>query len=101
MPQDPVDESRGERRPALVVDTASKVRWQPDGHIRCRRLDVQEESCAGHGPALQIGAGQITARICVGNTHHFEFDGFRLAPDEHAHPMIDGLISCAIVGEDE
>jgi hypothetical protein len=37
----------------------------------------------------------------LGSTHHFEFDGFRLAADEHAHAMIDGLVSRPIVGQNE
>lgn len=35
------------------------------------------------------------------STHHFDFDWFRFAPDEHAHTMIDGLVSCPIVGQHE
>ena len=37
----------------------------------------------------------------LGSTHHFEFDGFRLAADEHAHAMIDGLVSRPIVRQNE
>lgn len=37
----------------------------------------------------------------LGSTHHFDFDGFGFAPDEHAHTMIDGLVSRPIVGQNE
>jgi len=41
------------------------------------------------------------ARELIEETHHFEFHRPALIRDKHAHAMVEGLVPCAVMGENE